>query len=292
MFSFPRHSKLLNLLAPKYPKQINALTPSLCSTIPHYHRQVTTIINSSLSSSVYPFQPPSHINSVIFTSTEGKRLFREAMDQGQAESFFKLMGNLSTPSPTIPPGVSSLAMTLNALDIDPKRRWKGIWRWYSGEQIKTCSPTERICQQGMPFDEFYCLAQSHCHVQAKRASVTGYQQFLMDLEHVTSDPHSQMVVHYTRSRVGQQGGAHFSPIGGHHSHDTMTLIMDVAQSHYPSVWIDSHTLYEAMLQKEEGGMSRGYFLLRHGKQTPHLKCLLCAQSNRVQKDGEVAGEFS
>lgn len=47
------------------------------------------------------------IHLVRFTSPEGKRLFRGAMVQGQAESFFKLMGNFSTQSSPSHGGVSS-----------------------------------------------------------------------------------------------------------------------------------------------------------------------------------------
>lgn len=44
---------------------------------------------------------------VNFTSPEGKRLFRGAMVQGQAESFFKLVGNFSSQSSLTQGGVSS-----------------------------------------------------------------------------------------------------------------------------------------------------------------------------------------
>lgn len=47
------------------------------------------------------------VNLVKFTSVEGKRLFRNAMVQGHAESFFKLMGNFSTQSSPSHGGVSS-----------------------------------------------------------------------------------------------------------------------------------------------------------------------------------------
>lgn len=47
------------------------------------------------------------IQVVKFTSVEGKRLFRNAMIQGHAESFFKLMGNFSTQSSPTQGGVSS-----------------------------------------------------------------------------------------------------------------------------------------------------------------------------------------
>jgi glutathione gamma-glutamylcysteinyltransferase len=32
-------------------------------------------------------------------------------------------------------------MVLNALQVDPQKRWKGIWRWYS-EDVLHCSDTD------------------------------------------------------------------------------------------------------------------------------------------------------
>ncbi|KAI9017970.1 Phytochelatin synthase-domain-containing protein [Phycomyces nitens] len=289
-FSFARHAtKSIST------NNINKFTRSWFPTTSQIHRQVTTVVNAT--NAVYPpylplfafVAPKTLVNLVDFTSTEGKRLFRGAMDQGQAESFFKLMGNFSTQSSPALAGVSSLAMALNALEIDPKRIWKGNWRWFSGDQLKTCSPKEAMYKHGIPFDEFTCLAQTHCNVEPKRASVGGYSQFLLDLERVTSNPDSQMVVNYARSHLGQQGEGHFSPIGGHNSKDGMTLIMDVARVKYPSVWVDSRTLYESMLLQEESGGSRGYFLLTPGQKAPALvssgpsgnRPLKCNQCSRL-----------
>lgn len=33
-------------------------------------------------------------------------------------------------------GGFAVAMVLNALEVDPKRTWKGNWRWYSGRLTK------------------------------------------------------------------------------------------------------------------------------------------------------------
>lgn len=27
-------------------------------------------------------------------------------------------------------------MVLNALEVDPKRKWKGNWRWFTGNEIQ------------------------------------------------------------------------------------------------------------------------------------------------------------
>ncbi|KAI9320519.1 Phytochelatin synthase [Dichotomocladium elegans] len=226
---------------------------------------------------------------VNFTSVEGKRLFRGAMDQGNTESFFKLMGNFSSQSSPTLGGLSSLAMVLNALEIDPQQRWKGNWRWYSDELLHTCSSKEEVSRRGMSFDEFHCLAQSHCDVDSRRATLTTYRDFVHDLQAVTASGSNQiMVVNYSRSRLGQRGqqNGHFSPIGGYNSVENRALIMDVARGQYPSVWVDAKLLYEAMFEKEQDilGKSRGYFVLRaptHLQQrtttTRSTACLKCSR---------------
>ncbi|KAI8639806.1 Phytochelatin synthase-domain-containing protein [Parasitella parasitica] len=223
------------------------------------------------------------VHLVKFTSVEGKRLFRNAMAQGYAESFFKLMGNFSAQLSPSHGGVSSLAMVLNALEIDPKRTWKGNWRWFSSEQMKTCSPAESIQERGIPFDEFTCLAQTYCKVLPRRG--VSYKQFLSDLEAVTSDSTSQIVVNYSRASLGQQDHlAHFSPIGGFNKAENQILIMDVARGKYPSVWVNAKDLFTAMMtsSEEEGGRSRGYFILSNYEQTKQQSPQILLTSSRLK----------
>lgn len=178
-------------------------------------------------------------------------------------------------------------MVLNALEIDPKRTWKGNWRWFSSEQMKTCSPAESIQERGIPFDEFTCLAQTHCKVQPRRG--VSYKQFLSDLETVTSDTTSQMVVNYSRACLGQQDHfAHFSPIGGFNKVENQVLIMDVARGKYPSVWVSTKDLFKAMMtvSKEEAGRSRGYFVLSNyeqvKQQSPQIFLASTATSSKLK----------
>ncbi|KAI7905476.1 Phytochelatin synthase-domain-containing protein [Cokeromyces recurvatus] len=258
----------------------------------------TTVLDNSITQGRLPYNgvftytnTNKEVNLVKFTSVEGKRLFRNAMVQGYAESFFKLMGNFSTQSSPYHGGVSSLAMVLNALEIDPKRIWKGNWRWFSSEQMKTCSPEKSIKEHGIPFDEFTCIAQTHCKVQPKRG--VSYEQFISDLKLVTSDTISQMVVNYSRLALGQLDPlAHFSPIGGYNKDENQVLIMDVARGKYPSIWVNAKDLYRAMMDfhEQESGLSRGYFILSNYEQAtqqpkgnlsislPKLKCKDCSRN--------------
>lgn len=151
--------------------------------------------------------------------------------------------------------------------------------------MKTCSPAESIQEKGIPFDEFTCLAQTHCKVQPYRG--VSYQQFLSDLGSVTSDTTSQMVVNYSRASLGQKDTlAHFSPIGGYNKTESQVLIMDVARGKYPSVWVHTKHLYQAMMARssEEGGRGRGYFVLSNYEEQKPQQVLLASSIKLKCKD--------
>ncbi|KAK8962912.1 Glutathione gamma-glutamylcysteinyltransferase 1 [Platanthera guangdongensis] len=62
--------------------------------------------------------------AIEFASSEGKQLFSEALQCGTMEGFFKLISSFQTQSEPAYCGLASLSMVLNALSIDPGRKWK------------------------------------------------------------------------------------------------------------------------------------------------------------------------
>lgn len=56
---------------------------------------------------------------------ELQQLFLEAIQNGTMEGFFKLISYFQTQSEPAYCGLASLSMVLNALAIDPGRKWKG-----------------------------------------------------------------------------------------------------------------------------------------------------------------------
>ena len=48
-------------------------------------------------------------------------------------------------------------MVLNSLNVDPQKRWKGIWRWYN-EDILHCASKDKM-EQGLTLDEMTLLAR-------------------------------------------------------------------------------------------------------------------------------------
>ncbi|KAK1266126.1 Glutathione gamma-glutamylcysteinyltransferase 1 [Acorus gramineus] len=96
--------------------------------------------------------------AVEFASSEGKRLFSEALQNGTMEGFFKLISYFQTQSEPAYCGLASVSMVLNALSIDPGRKWKGPWRWFDESMLDCCEPLETVRDKGISFGKVACLA--------------------------------------------------------------------------------------------------------------------------------------
>ena len=56
-------------------------------------------------------------------------------------------------------GLASLVMALNALAIDPRKVWKGPWRWYAEDLLDCCVPLPDVREQGITLPQAACLAR-------------------------------------------------------------------------------------------------------------------------------------
>jgi len=96
---------------------------------------------------------------ISLASAEGKTIFKNAMQGRYMENYFGLANNFLTQSEPAYCGISCLAMVLNTLEVDPQRKWKGAWRWYSEEMLDCCKPLDKVKENGITFHEFGCLAR-------------------------------------------------------------------------------------------------------------------------------------
>jgi glutathione gamma-glutamylcysteinyltransferase len=258
--------------------------------------------NDDIKDTFYQRELPQQL--VRLSSPEGKRLFRESMDEGYAEGFFPLTGNFTTQSEPAYCGPGSckytcislyifddvcitlftiVAMVLNALEVDPKRKWKGVWRWYSDELLHCCSSVDDVKKNGITFDTFACLARCHASVDVKRANEFTLEEFEKDIEQVTSSTDQFLVLSFSRKTLGQTGDGHFSPIGAYNAANKSVLIMDTARYKYPIYWCPLEAVYESMNPiDKETGHPRGYFLLSYNRDHPPLSVCLTKTDNGVQ----------
>jgi glutathione gamma-glutamylcysteinyltransferase len=234
-----------------------------------------TISETAMDTSFHKRPLPDRL--IPFSSTAGKAVFREALDLGGMESYFPLSEQFVTQSDPAFCSLSCLSMVLNALNFDPKRIWKGVWRWISDETLQCereiCSfSKEKVRLEGMNFDEFDSFARCQgLQVEAFRlspdvrseADSSSMAKFRERVESVSSSDKSEsfMAVNFSRKPLGQTGDGHFSPVGGYHKGKDLVLIMDVARFKYPPYWVPLDILWESMAVNDAStNLPRGYFI--------------------------------
>eukprot|EP00124_Ichthyophonus_hoferi_P003480 Ihof_evm2s303 gene=Ihof_evmTU2s303 len=207
-------------------------------------------------------EPPA----IAFAKPEGKRIFSEALSDGTMECFFPLIEQFRTQDEPSFCGLAALTMVLNALAIDPKRTWKGPWRWFHERMLDCCSPVEVIEKKGIVFRQLACLARCNgALVKDMQANETTEAQFREDIMASCTGGKDMgiVLVSYSRKEFLQTGDGHYSPIGGYHRPTDSVLILDVARFKYPPHWVPLHSLWNAMNRIDpDTTKTRGYMVLK------------------------------
>ncbi|XP_038874485.1 glutathione gamma-glutamylcysteinyltransferase 1-like isoform X2 [Benincasa hispida] len=210
--------------------------------------------------------------AIEFASSEGKQLFIEAVQHGTMEGFYRLVSYFQTQSEPEFCGLASLSMVLNALAIDPGRKWKGPWRWFDESMLDCCEPLEKVKARGISLGKLVCLANcAGAKVQAFRTNQSTIDDFRKYLHRCSTLDDCHIISSYHRVAFKQTGTGHFSPIGGYHVGQDMALILDVARFKYPPHWVPVKLLWKAMEHIDEAtGQRRGFMLISRPDREPGL----------------------
>ena len=254
-----------------YEETIKSGIKELC--IPSPRQEVTEeTVRQQLSFHMRALNPPS----IAFSSPEGRKLFEQSLREGYLEVYFALAEKFTTQSDPAFCGLGSLSMALNALFIDPRRVWKGSWRWFDDSMLDCCVSLDDIRSNGITLPNLICLAKCNgAQAHLKYASELTLDEFREVVKGVCSKTLKDLtilLVSYSRKRLNQTGDGHFSPVGGYNRESDMVLIMDVARFKYPPHWVPLSDLYEAMKPIDRvTGKSRGYILLSRSE-APGYQC--------------------
>lgn len=202
-------------------------------------------------------------SAISFSSPEGKGVFSEAMATDGMNGYFPLAEQFHTQSEPAYCGPGSLVVALNALSIDPGRRWKGPWRWFSEDMLDCCSPLADMRERGVDLDELACLARCNgADVKVHRGDVSSLEDWRAALA-IVARGEAVVVAAYDRAAMGQTGSGHFSPIGGVHVARDLALVLDVARFKYPPHWVSAERLWQAMKGIDLAtGKARGWLEIR------------------------------
>lgn len=201
---------------------------------------------------------------VSFTSDEGKAIFRDSLLADDMNCYFQLASQYRTQDEPAFCGLSTLVMVLNTLEVDPKKVWKGPWRWYHENMLDCCIPLSVVEETGITMDQFACLAACNLlNVKMVRTDETASEDdFRALIRTIVRSTDQVLVVTYSRACLEQTGDGHFSPIGGYSTKRDMVLIMDTARFKYPPHWVSLSALFKAMQQIDKAsGNSLGLNIL-------------------------------
>lgn len=67
-------------------------------------------------------------------------------------------------------GLASIAMVLSALAIDPKRAWKGPWRWFHEQMLDCCQPLTQVLQTGIVLDQVSLALHDQLHISCRQSA--------------------------------------------------------------------------------------------------------------------------
>lgn len=243
--------------------------------------EIKTQINSVYKRTL----PPTLIQ---LNSPCGKKIFVESLNEGNMECFFPLIEQFSTQYLPSTCGTTTLSMVLNALGIDPKINWKGIWRWYSEETLG-CSHPDYLKE--IDIEKFAHLAkrnntslQIFYHQSVKKSD--GFNVSMINCptgQHKCTSIIKKsarfdtffdccvascrrdgffLIVNHSRKALNQTGFGHFSPIGGLNLNKKLLLSLDVARYKYPPHWCDIKKMYDSLEELDTAtGNPRGFCLI-------------------------------
>jgi glutathione gamma-glutamylcysteinyltransferase len=198
--------------------------------------------------------------AVSFASPGGQEIFEDAMRNSMLAGFFSLIEQFRTQDEPAYCGLASVAMVLNSLAIDPRRVWKGSWRFFHEQMLDCCIPLERVRKEGITLSQAACLARCNgATTDIFEYGSVSMGEFRDMVKEACSDASYHLIVSYSRRHFLQTGDGHFSPIGGYAPSEDMVLILDTARFKYPPHWVPLEMLYEAMSHEDPStGRSRGF----------------------------------
>ncbi|CAH8469390.1 unnamed protein product [Heterobilharzia americana] len=242
----------------------NCLLNKPFQTVPAVH-DASQLQTASIPRVQEFYRRPLPRHCISFSSSEGKRIFREALLSGHMETYFCLASQFCTQEEPSYCGLASLVMVLNALGLDPGRVWKSPWRWYHESMLTCCLPHD-VLTKGITLDEFVRIARCYgldvdLHRISHDSSLAHFRDVLVKMTSGSSEGY--LVVCYSRSALGQTGTGHFAPIGGYHPQRELVFLFDTARFKYPPHWVSLTKLWSSMNQVDpDTQLPRGFVVLR------------------------------
>jgi hypothetical protein len=195
---------------------------------------------------------------VALESDEGRRLLTESSAN---RDFFALVGTFQQQEAQSVCGLATSATVLNAMPLRAPE--VGPWRAFTQDNLFDAQARAAISRGGATLDQLAGLLRS-AGVEARgvHASESTLEAFRAEAARNLATADDYVVINFLRSELGQDFGAHWSPLGAYHSPSDRFLIMDVNRYRYPPYWAKAEDVFRAMNTSDpDAGKSRGYIVV-------------------------------
>ncbi len=183
------------------------------------------------------------------------------------DNTLRLLEQFTTQKTTTYCGVASAVMVLNASDIPaPVTPEYAPYAYFTQDafftdKVSAIIKPEVVARQGMTLTE---LASA---ISTYGLNATPYPAQKMDVKAfkkiaITALAEDQFViVNFLRTQLQQAGGGHHSPIAAYDKKTDRFLMLDVARYRYPSYWVKTEDLWNAMNTMDGEHYSRGLIVI-------------------------------
>ena len=204
--------------------------------------------------------PPSLI---ALDSPEGEKLLVESQSR---RAFLALVGTFATQKTQAFCGVASTAMVLGALDLEaPVAAEVAPWRFFTQDNVFNAEVSKTldaafVGRGGLTVEQLALLVRGNrADARPTLARESKLEVFRAEAATALGEPGRFVIVDFLRSELGQDTGAHWSPLGAYHAGSDRFLVLDVARFRYPPYWVKAVDLFAAMDTLDlDSGKSRGW----------------------------------
>src|ERR1700749_2351975 len=206
-------------------------------------------------------------NLTGFSTHDGEVYFAES---DAREAYFPLAENFLTQKTQSYCGVASMVMVLNALGLPaPEVPEYAPYRTFTqdnvlSERTDAVLPRETLARQGMTLDQIGgILALEPVKAEIHHASESSVDEFRKLASAYLREPGHFVIVNYLRKALGEERGAHISPLAAYDGRADRFLILDVARYKSPPVWAKTADIFAAMNTPDavNDNKTRGFVLV-------------------------------
>src|SRR5512140_1787081 len=198
---------------------------------------------------------------IALDSDEGRKLLAEA---SASRDFYALVGTYEQQRSTPMCAAASSVAVLNAMPLQaPEVPSMAPFRAFTQDNVFEKPALDAIARGGATMEQLASyLRSAGADARTVHASATTLAAFRAEAVKNLGTQDDYLLVDFLRSELGQDAGAHWSPLGAYHAGTDRFLVLDVNRMRYPPYWAKAEDLFRAMNTNDpDAGASRGYLMI-------------------------------